>query len=145
MTEREYPRWVHGEGHASVVVETAEEESAVLAGWAAGTDPVAPPRAANQLTDMAAVEALVVARSTEEMFTLAEIEKAFSDGVVAVLRLAKECGVSDETIALIRGEIEPEVTAAIDEPAKAEVPAEAKATRKGGWPKGKPRQRAAVN
>jgi hypothetical protein len=34
MTEREYPRWVHGDGHRSVVVETEAEEQALLAQWA---------------------------------------------------------------------------------------------------------------
>lgn len=38
-TEREYPRWIHAEGHASVVVESADEENTVLAQWAAETTP----------------------------------------------------------------------------------------------------------
>jgi len=34
MIEREYPRWVHGDGHVSVVAETPDAEAEILERWA---------------------------------------------------------------------------------------------------------------
>lgn len=34
MTEREYPRWVHCDGHKSAVADTAAAERSILAKWA---------------------------------------------------------------------------------------------------------------
>lgn len=34
MSEREYPRWIHGDGHKSVVANTADEEKITLVQWA---------------------------------------------------------------------------------------------------------------
>lgn len=34
MTEREFPRWVHGDGHKSAVAETEADEQAIFVQWA---------------------------------------------------------------------------------------------------------------
>lgn len=33
MSEREYPRWIHCNGHKSVVAETADDEATILSQW----------------------------------------------------------------------------------------------------------------
>lgn len=95
MTDRIYPRWVHADGHSSVVAQSADEEEAILNAWAAEDE--------------------VAALGTPQ-FHAADIERAYSDGIEAALSAAKANDVSDAAIEAIRKSLSAEPANELTEP-----------------------------
>jgi len=130
MTEREYPRWVNrrSDGVGSVIAETAEEEASILARWAA--------------EDQGATEAPkteVTASTAAQQIDADALEKAWCDGIVSALEAAREAGVPEEQITLIRSAFDPKVTERLASKTENALTQPEGTKARGGWPKGKPR------